>query len=60
MGLEGFQDCLFLDVYERILPFAFYLVIVRDYTSTMNSMVMLQQRYTGPRISINIFTTNHL
>jgi len=43
-GWKDARTCLFLDVYERILPFAFYLVIVRDYTATINSMVMLQQQ----------------
>lgn len=43
-GWKDARTCLFLDVYERILPFAFYLVIVRDYTATINSMVMLQRQ----------------
>ena len=43
-GWKDARTCLFLDVYERILPFAFYLVIVRDYTATINSMVIVQQR----------------
>ena len=43
-GWKDHRTCLFLDTYERILPFAFYLVIVRDYTATVNSMVMRQQQ----------------
>jgi len=43
-GWKDARTCLFLDVYERILPFAFYLIIVRDYTATLNSMVMMQQQ----------------
>ena len=39
-GWKDHRTCLFLDTYERILPFAFYLVIVRYYTATVNSMVM--------------------
>jgi len=43
-GWKDARTCLFLNTYERILPFAFYLVIVRDYTATINSMVMHQQQ----------------
>ncbi|HEV8507493.1 MAG TPA: hypothetical protein VGQ53_18905 [Chitinophagaceae bacterium] len=43
-GWTDARTCLFLDVYARILPFAFYLIIVRDYTATINSMVMFQQQ----------------
>jgi hypothetical protein len=43
-GWKDHRTCLFLDTYERILPFAFYLVIVRDYTATINSMVLRQQQ----------------
>jgi hypothetical protein len=43
-GWKDARTCLFLDVYGRILPFAFHLVMVRDYTATVNSMVMLQQQ----------------
>ncbi len=43
-GWKDHRTCLFLDTYERILPFAFYLVIVRDYTATVNSMVLRQQQ----------------
>lgn len=43
-GWKDARTCLFFDAYERILPFAFYLIIVRDYTATVNSMVMLQQQ----------------
>jgi hypothetical protein len=52
-GWKDARTCLFLDTYERILPFAFYLVIVRDYTATINSMVMYQQQINLRRFHLS-------
>jgi hypothetical protein len=44
----GWKDpitCLFLDVYREMIPSAFYLVIVRDYESTVSSLVTREHKY---------------
>ncbi|TMI72956.1 MAG: hypothetical protein E6H09_08190 [Bacteroidetes bacterium] len=42
-GWKEPRTCLFLDVYKELIPSAFYLVVVRDYKATVNSM--LQREY---------------
>lgn len=38
-GWKDPRTCLFLDTYYQLLPNAFYLNVVRDYKSTVNSLV---------------------
>lgn len=38
-GWKEPRTCLFLDVYNKLIPSAFYLVVVRDYTSTVSSLL---------------------
>ncbi len=42
-GWKEPRTCLFLDVYKELIPSAFYLIVVRDYKATVNSM--LQREY---------------
>ncbi len=50
----GWKDpitCLFLDVYREIIPSAFYLVIVRDFRSTVTSLVSREHKVDMKRFS---------
>lgn len=38
-GWKEPRTCLFLDTYKELIPSAFYLVIVRDFHSTINSLL---------------------
>jgi hypothetical protein len=38
-GWKDPRTCLFLDTYDELLPSAFYLFIVRDFHSTVNSLL---------------------
>lgn len=38
-GWKDPRTCLFLDTYHQLLPDAFYLNVIRDYKSTVNSLV---------------------
>ena len=50
----GWKDpitCLFLDVYRELIPTAFYLVIVRDFRSTVTSLVLREHKVDMKRFS---------
>lgn len=38
-GWKEPRTCLFLDVYNKLIPSAYYLVVVRDYASTVSSLL---------------------
>jgi len=38
-GWKEPRTCLFLDDYSRLIPSAFYLVVVRDFNSTVSSLI---------------------
>jgi hypothetical protein len=38
-GWKEPRTCLFLDAYSQLIPSAFYLVVVRDFNSTVSSLV---------------------
>jgi len=44
-GWKDPRTCLFLNVYRKVLPGAHYLVIVRDYRSTVTSLVNRDHQY---------------
>lgn len=44
-GWKEPRTCLFLDIYHEMLPAANYLIIVRDYNSTVNSMLARHYKF---------------
>lgn len=39
-GWKEPRTCLFLDHYRRLLPHAYYLIVIRDFQSTVNSLIV--------------------
>lgn len=50
-GWKEPRTCLFLDVYRDILQEAYYFIIVRDYNSTVNSMLSRDHKFLIEKIN---------
>jgi hypothetical protein len=50
-GWKEPRTCLFFDVYRDIVPEAYYFVIVRDYKSTVNSMLYKDHKFLIQKIN---------
>jgi hypothetical protein len=48
-GWKEPRTCLFLDDYSRLIPSAFYLVVVRDFNSTVSSLITREHKLSEKR-----------
>lgn len=48
-GWKEPRTCLFLSHYRRLIPDAFYLIVLRDYISTVNSLIIRDFKYVDAK-----------
>lgn len=48
-GWKEPRTCLFLDEYSRLIPAAFYVIVVRDFNSTVSSLIKREHKVNDRR-----------